>query len=355
MIQYRYAKGTSDVLYDIFLMNESSRRLGAPYFCLGCNGELIPNIPTTKKTKYFSHKINQNCSTETYLHKLAKRVFYENYTAALNENKPFIFTFRQPFNCNFFEQSFAHSCMGAKSTDFDLTTAYKRITCEEKYGDFVPDVTLISEKHEPIFIEIAVSHKASEKKIASGYKIIEIYISNENDIVALNDRHIFESASNITTHNIKGKSKKGNICDGVCKIPADFFVIYRSGKVKMELESPAIMLSKLKHVKMIQAAIPLPNIDRGGFQKLLANLRHFYFQGYEIENCLLCEHQGMDDIKGMKCRVKNMRVVSSDAISCAKYSPYKNMDTAKAGEKRNMDEHIKNSDKLVEKILGRYR
>ena len=46
---------------------------------------------------------------------------------------------------------------------------------------------------EPVLIEIHVSHKSSEQKVKSGLKIIEIKVSDEEDVNALSDGSFRES------------------------------------------------------------------------------------------------------------------------------------------------------------------
>lgn len=216
-------------------------------------------------------------------------------------------------------------------------------------------MTLLSEKHPPIFIEIVVTHKASRQKIESGAKIIEIYISSEDDIQPFIKRQIFQNSSNVITHNIKGKPRTGPICAGQCDSEASFFVADSSGKAKIITEIPSVILARAHQFKILSPVLEADGGGSHGFQTLLANLRHHHFSGKSIRNCLLCKHQGIGEISGIMCRVKNTKVFSSEAVSCQKYAPYRDMSEAKSAEKRNLDEHIEKSNKLVEKMLRGYR
>ena len=47
------------------------------YQCIGCEGELIAKVNGAVMQPHFAHKAAQECSGETYLHKLGKKIFFE--------------------------------------------------------------------------------------------------------------------------------------------------------------------------------------------------------------------------------------------------------------------------------------
>lgn len=73
---------------------------------------------------------------------------------------------------------------------------------------FVADILLKrkdngeSKNNEPMFIEVAVTHPCKEEKIASGIRIIELSITQEEDIQSIVNSS-FSLAPNIQLYNIK--------------------------------------------------------------------------------------------------------------------------------------------------------
>lgn len=73
-IKYRYAADDDDKVLDI--LSEQVIK-GKDYTCLSCGGTLRP-VKGEERQHHFRHKIQTNCSPETYLHNLAKRVVNGN-------------------------------------------------------------------------------------------------------------------------------------------------------------------------------------------------------------------------------------------------------------------------------------
>jgi len=68
------------------------------YRCINCNSELI--VKNGKiRAAHFAHKIKV-CNHETYLHKLAKLFFYNNYKKLIEEEKPFFIEVAQYKVCS---------------------------------------------------------------------------------------------------------------------------------------------------------------------------------------------------------------------------------------------------------------
>ena len=355
MLTYRYAKGADGTAFDILGMEDKTRRTGAPYSCYGCGGELIPNIPKSSKTKYYSHKADQSCSKETYLHKLAKAIFYESYTEALKLGQPFFIKFQRKTVCTAFQDSLSHECRGSEVSEFDLTKAYKAIAIEKRFGEFIPDITLISDKHPPIFIEMMVTHASTKEKIESGAKIIEIIISNEDDIQAFRKKIIDAFGESFKTYQIKPKPRIDNICGGGCTQEVEFFVLYHSGKARIISAPIREFYEKRSIYKIIAPCVTLYTSASDGYKKLVANLRHHLIAGQPIKNCLVCAHQGIGATSGIWCRAKSTKILSADAITCKLYEPFKSFVEAETAEKKNMAEHVARGNELVERMIRGYK
>lgn len=155
---------------------------GNDFYCPCCGAPMIIKQGEIKR-KHFAHKANiENCSYETYLHKLAKIRIQECF----NQNLNFNITFNQECICDAEVCSIKRSprCSWLDKKTFDLKKYYNSCEQEIPIKGFVADL-LISDnnsKYPPILIEIYVSHKCSEEKINSGLRIIEIHIHSEADI-----------------------------------------------------------------------------------------------------------------------------------------------------------------------------
>lgn len=354
MLQYRYAKGVDNSTYDILSMDESKRRLGSPYRCFGCDSELIANLPKTNRTKHFSHKSHQDCSKETYLHLLAKAFFFEQYSEALTQNQPFIFVYKRATVCNAFEQDFSLKCESEEHVNFDLTRHYKKIEIEKKLGAFIPDISLISDRHPPLFIEMSVTHKSSEEKAMSGEKIIEIQIDTELDIHAFQEKKLREYSHNVRTYGIAGEPREGNICQRDCEKVLDFFAVYKNGKARILNHSVKHFFATRSMYKVLAPAISSESGSHHSKDAFLENLRHHLFKGEQIKNCLLCVHECKDKNFSSWCRIHEKKVTPDTAIDCDIYKPFKNVDEAEDSYSRNLKEFKRQQNVMAEKMLQGY-
>ena len=165
---------------DLIHINDAIK--GNAYYCPCCGAPMIIKQGEIKR-KHFAHKANiENCSYESYLHKLAKIKIQECFY----QNSNFNITFNQECICDS-EICSIHRyprCNWSVEKTFDLKKYYN--SCEQEFSikDFVADLLIShsTNKYPPILIEIYVSHKCTEQKINSGLRIIEIHIESEDDI-----------------------------------------------------------------------------------------------------------------------------------------------------------------------------
>jgi hypothetical protein len=203
-IKYQFAEDTSGKLVNIdsIIKNENHNE---KYICLDCKQELIPKTGNIR-VHHFSHKNDTySCSKETYLHELGKKIFFEIYTKCLNENEPFyIFAslFSKYFNyCKYYEIFKSNNCIKNNIDKINLVQYYKYIEFEKYQNSFKPDLTLINNSNDKIFVEIAVTHPCDEEKIKSKNKIIEINIKNEEDIKIILEKNLSEENNLIKFYN----------------------------------------------------------------------------------------------------------------------------------------------------------
>ena len=211
------------------------------YLCLNCEGDLIIKNGDIRRA-HFAHKTDI-CNEETYLHMLAKRKFYTHYLKCLEDNKPFNIELQQYIECDRITDPDELHCAtygpSSKSYLYDLTKYYKEVYLETKYNEFIPDILLKSKK-DVIFVEIAVTHKCSKEKIASGIKIIEINIPDDRHIASVTHQPMRLGTGN--SYHFSDIRKK--CCNNNCSVLwFDLFVYYKSGKSRL---IPELQVNEIK-------------------------------------------------------------------------------------------------------------
>ena len=73
MIKYRYAHNSDGQIVNIDEIKRNESEENELYTCLACGNELITRLGNVK-INHFAHKQTINCSGETYLHNLGKKV-----------------------------------------------------------------------------------------------------------------------------------------------------------------------------------------------------------------------------------------------------------------------------------------
>lgn len=187
-IKYGYALDEHQNVIYIHDVNQENRKEHT-YHCIECGEELIPRLGT-KRVLHFAHKCNTpNCTGETYLHKLAKRLIKEHF----ERSDSFMIKYQRYNRCSKYKVCPIYDegkCIDRNYDKddgrFNLKEFYDTCEEEKKYNDYyIADLLLYhSEKkdRQPTFIEIHVKHKSTEEKINSGNRIIELTIKSEADI-----------------------------------------------------------------------------------------------------------------------------------------------------------------------------
>lgn len=173
---YSYANNLSGEL-----INVSNAQRSEQYFCPICGEQMTPHMGKIRRW-HFVHKNVDNCSYESYLHKLAKIKIQK---AFLN-SEHFILSYIAKAICSFECPFIGYpKCEGGKEVEFDLKKYYDSCRIEASYKQFIADLLLSSStnpKLPPILIEIMVTHKCTEDKLKDGVRIIEIPIQCEEEI-----------------------------------------------------------------------------------------------------------------------------------------------------------------------------
>lgn len=321
MIKYQYAVDHHNNLIHI---DNVISKTDEVYYCISCSNILIPKMGSIRK-KHFSHKAQQNCSSETYLHKLGKRVFIEQYSHCLNKGIPFFVELPEKQMCNKYENTFGKVCeKGINTKQFDLTKYYKNIQEEIYDGHFKPDIQLIGEKDQKIYVEIAVTHKVTEEKINCDIKIIEIFINNEEDLSVIISHRISYNDENVKIFNFNEIVNTKSFCDNSkCSSSYNTFILYNNGRSVLA----DVSLSDLQRNidKGIVQYYDFCRTDISSNELFKYELISTFEEGYNVKNCFLCRYHAdnknpYDDVP-IFCKFLKKSYKSNQASECKSYRP----------------------------------
>lgn len=197
----------SDVLYGYALIDDTNSVVcikdidrvfsrSHKFFCPYCHNEMYATFGEVKRP-HFRHRGN-NCVYNKYLHSLAERVFYEEYSKCLNEKRPFFLEIYVPVTCNNACVLWTHADCKERyiSRIVDLTEEYTRISLETNVNIdnryWRPDILLETINGKQCWIEIWVSHETVEEKRKKG-NIIEIKIDSEDDLLKIRQHKLVQS------------------------------------------------------------------------------------------------------------------------------------------------------------------
>lgn len=318
-IKYRYALDENQNVINI----DSERIIrGNDYLCISC-GKVLRPVKGEIRQKHFRHKIQVDCSPETYLHNLAKRMFFKTYSDCLQNNQQYFLEYKVPRHCNACKDNGPCEVGNDGLTKIDLTKYFKDISLETRDGDFIPDI-LLRNGSKSLYIEIAVTHFVGEPKENSGAKIVEIAIKDETDIDLITSCCISETDFRISAKNFI-RSPATAAFTKECKNEFYCFILYPDGRSVIDLK-PAWkfeeLLAKGIYVEKVGQLGPGDNI-KTAFVNKVAEL---YLKGMNIKNCWLCSHHVLDNrMTDNFCMIlkKKFRGETNQAVKCANYEPVK--------------------------------
>lgn len=334
MVKYQYAKDESGHL--VSAAQIAGTEITESYSCVGCGNELIARVNGKVMAPHFAHKVQVECSGETYLHKLAKTTFYETYQECLEKGEPFTIELEQIKECRKFSGLLLRTCnIGSAKKQYDLTRYYSNIVLEKRDGAFIPDLKLSSTSNpdEKIFIEIAVTHFLSQEKEYSGNRIIEIPIEDETDVSKIIKRNLTAADAMFIGFN----SGTHAISDSECSCASSnfyCFYIFKSGKCFLDYGP----LSKLHGFYLSRKnTLAYSNLfkvtekedDYSEYTGIEYRYRGLYFteqaslarkRGVNIKNCFLCRYHGTNwdafEGGGVFCKYLKKQCNSNDAVDC---------------------------------------
>lgn len=326
MIKYKYAVAPSGIIIKIHDLSKETYTKDQTFTCISCGKVLIPRLGTIRQ-KHFAHKRPNNCSNETYLHKLAIQLFYQEYIYCLSNNRPFFIEVKQLKICNLKHEELGYNCELIGFTKFDLTKYYKTISVGEKEDNLIPDITLSRNKQEDkLFIEIAVTHFLEPKKKNSGYHKIELKIESEYDLEPIKRNLISINDSNATFLNFKIETAYGNFCNGICKKKYDLFLIDMNGKCKIYTYT-LTQISEFIHNN--QATIKHFTVSENSistYKKFKYLIAKYYISDKSVKNCYLCKYHRINTSQmgtepPIHCKLLGTKSNSNKASECDNFEP----------------------------------
>lgn len=283
---YRYALNRLGKVQDIAALERVDvERLG-PFLCVGCKGHLIARLGQ-KMIKHFAHASGEGCAGETYLHNLAKNVFFETYNECLESDTVFTLELDTKVSCSHFEKKIDVSCSEIQKVRHDLTKYFDTVLLECHHDGFVPDIMLKSSKTgETIYVEIAVTHNSSEDKIRSGKRIIEYQIESEEDIHLLRSYRVQAEDKRIHLYNFNAKSLRRNLCNGACKKTFSCFVIDHKGRASVIESTPGKLVERVNNDSVVKSLLCQneDNVDSEFHSFIKKAVR----EGARVRSCFVC-------------------------------------------------------------------
>ena len=288
-LRYAYALNESKKIVHISQVTKEMKD-GTHFFCISCGDEMIACLGEVNQ-HYFRHKNVSECNEETYLHKLGKKILKDRFVNSKEFNISItqVETCCTKKKCPLFDKA---TCKQNALTLFNLKDYYNICEEEKAFGKYVADLLLYSnvQKVEPVMLEICVTHKCSQEKINSGYKIIEITLNNEEDAIKLMDAELTDSRENIHFYNFK-KDKKSQK-----PLHNDVYValIYKNGNTYLSGRKDGWSCSNID-IDIDDTNTPYNDvIMRVTTPDYCSNLdlwllRYAHDEGYSIRNCKVCK------------------------------------------------------------------
>ena len=252
-------------------------RKSSKFTCIGCGHEMAAALGDIRK-HYYRHKNNESCSHETYLHKLAKKRLKEIF----DSQDSFFILYNAINSCDSFRTCKLHRCHKSFMQPIDLKEYFDTCELEKVCGNFKPDVLLTHSEfpNRKLFIEIHVKNPCSPEKIASGIKIIEIDVSNEDTIIY----PFNEQLTNIHFYNF---SFTRSI---VPSTKFERFSLIQKTEKKNDPSLAYINCNDLtNHLENARFAVTVTKPQKG-FSTIILGYAYCVIKSIQVRNCRFCKN-----------------------------------------------------------------
>lgn len=332
VMRNRFAISAAGYLIDAENLTMANRGQEGPYTCPGCGAAMITAMGAVMRP-HFRHAAGSICARETYLHGAAKVAFKTAFDRALSEGRPYLVRREGRKICGNSIGKPGGPCMlGPAVQEHDLTRWFQSASLETGIQGFVADV-LLEGKQGQMLIEIAVSHRCSPEKIASGLRIIEADIFGDGDILRLmkglapncKQPGGFVPARSYGIKAIADQETSG--CGSGCQIQGTRFAVTRAGK----------LISKTGWYRTLYSWPSFPVLGRldsfgpsagGRHARDLSEVAAFfrYRKKIAVKSCLLCRRHIMrnneDDAGPVYCFERGKAQRHTEAAACPDFAPY---------------------------------
>jgi hypothetical protein len=318
-IKYKYALSEDGLVLNVNNLSEEDRR---DYECLGCGNVLRPVLPKIRK-KHFRHKVNHDCSLETYLHRMGKKLFVETYEKCLQQGIPYLIEYTVPIICDFCKHGPCEK--DDEKTTYDLTKAFTSISEEQRDEEFTPDVLLKTKSGKKIYIEIAVTHESSSNKINSGIRIIEFFLPEEEDLYIFKQTKISIFHDAIETFNLNPTPINKKL-KNQCHKEISYFTVLNNGKCRIN----TVAIYEFDRIKNTSQDY-ITKVPCSSFYTFVEELEKAFLKGVKVKNCFLCRYHANNSLglpeetEPMFCKFHESAKNSNTAANCENYRPDKNV------------------------------
>lgn len=302
------------------------------------------NLHTGKKmTAYLNGKFQRHFhhieytahDNESYLHETAKAVFKDTYLNCLANGFRYEIEFWKGIQCRNHFANTGIICHQFDSLEtYDLTKKFTEIKVEKKFNEFQPDIQLLSLKGTDvanvIFVEIYVTHKSSDRKVQQGQRIIEIQITNEDDILKLRKHKVSVSDDQVKFHNFNKTVQTIDYCSKYekgCRTIVDTFVLYKNGAYEFLNDGLENIVTHIESEERRIAKVDFRALDKYYEGTPEAEKKACYIDekiknGERIKDCRYCKYKA-DKVtrlyNGLFCKFLRRNIEYSTAWDCKYY------------------------------------
>lgn len=324
MPKYRYALD-GGIVVDVFELTDVSAPRGKRFTCLGCSRSMIARFRGSKRQPFFAHDggVELQCSSETYLHRLAKLKFVEVFTKCKHDGESFTLEIPSTRICSRFQQYFGQPCeLAEETTCIDIAKYHDTATVEKGVHGFVADVLLESNRANVphVLVEFAVTHRCEEEKVEAAGRIVEVSIQSEADVTRFVDERCF-SPKSAGFFGFRITPREASEC--VCASDGAFlFRVFDTGKSILRKGAMLALLAELEKTKASTTWSRFVCRSESLWEaEVYRDLVHEAAElGVPIRNCYLCRYAGENHVfvegKPVFCKWKKVPVETNIAADC---------------------------------------
>lgn len=312
---------------------------GVKFYFPGCEGDKDEEMLFVQRkhrngvTKFFRHRrgyMGDRNEPDRYLHNYAELRIKQRFDDSQSSGEFLVqyYTIERCPESSICKLKENLKCKGEPKPvlkTVNLRKLYNKCSIEKGADKYIADLLLTNTQDDsikPMFIEVFVTHKCTDEKIASGYPIIEIKINQKEDA----DNDIIENAGEVVEEYLFMQSENRKALPPIVFYGFNRDVLFKDykqylnytlTKQKNELtaDCKAIVCKEMKSFALenraLSLSVPLDelkNIDiyEMGMAKALN-------MGFQVRDCSLCNHYKQPiNYFSHPCRLKNVTYTYKD-------------------------------------------